>query len=188
MHSGCSSGPYPSRWTSLNCRANMAPIIASEVPQEALLQRYKRDGSYTDCYHMDLPLHISMPEYIAAFYTTPLFKIERGILSLLAGKHSSDEAAHNLAQGHVANFAAWSVEDRSSNQLLLCDFLGRTRSWLMAEPHQSSTRLYFGSAVVPKSKSADGKASFGFAFDSLHGFHHLYTKALMRAAQAKLGK
>ena len=163
----------------------MPPIIASELPEEALLQRYKRDGSYTDCYFMDTPRDISMPEYIAGFYTTPLFKVERGILALVAGKRSSDEAARNLAQGHASTFAAWSVEDRSSNQLLLRDFLGRTRSWLMAEPQQSSTRLYFGSAVMPKSRSAGGKTSFGFAFHALSGFHHLYTKALMRAAQAK---
>lgn len=174
------------RVAASNDGTNMTPIIASDLPEQALLQRYKRDGSYTDCYYMDMPRHISMSEYICTFYTTPLFKVERKILSLTVGKHSSDEGAQNLAQGREANFAAWSVEDRSSNQLLMSDFLGRTRSWLMAEPLQSSTRLYFGSAVAPKSKSADGTASFGFAFHALNGFHHLYTKALMRAAQARL--
>lgn len=166
----------------------MAPIIASELPEVSLLQRYKRDGSYADCYYMDMPRQIAISEYISAFYTTPLFKVERKILALVAGKQSSDESAHNLAQGLDAPFAAWSVEGRSSNQLLLCDFLGRTRSWLMAEAGQSSTRLYFGSAVVPKSKPAVGNASFGFAFHALSGFHRLYTMALMRAAQAKLAK
>ena len=166
----------------------MAPIIASDLPKEALLQRYKRDGSYTDCYHMDVPHVVSMPEYIATFYTTRLFKVEREILALVAGKRSSDEAAHNLAHGRESNFSAWSVEDRSSNQLLLRDFLGRTRSWLMAEASPSSTRLYFGSAVMPKSKSASGKASFGFAFHALYGVHRFYTKALMRAAYARLSK
>ena len=163
----------------------MAPIIASDLPEAALLQRYKRNGSYTDCYFMDMPRHIDMSEYIFAFYTTPLFKIERTILALI-GRPSTDEDAHNLAQGHDAPFAAWSIEGRASNQLLLCDFLGRTRSWLMVELRQSSTRLYFGSAVVPKSKRATGKASFGFAFHALFGFHRLYTKALMRAARLKL--
>jgi hypothetical protein len=166
----------------------MAPIIASDLPEGALLQRYRCDGSYTDCYHMDVPRHISMPEYINAFYTTPLFKVERRILALAVGKHSSDEAARNLAHGSATDFAAWHVEDRSDNQLLLRDFLGRTRSWLMAEPRGSVTRLYFGSAVVPKSRSAEGKPAFGFAFHALHGFHRLYTRALMSAAHAKLSK
>lgn len=164
----------------------MATIIKTDLPEEAFLQRYRRDGSYTDCYCMDMAGSISMPDYISAFYTTPLFKIERKILAVAAGKHSSDAAAQRLALGDETSFSAWTVEDRSHSQLLLRDYLGRTRSWLMAEPQSSSTRLYFGSAVVPKSKSAGGKASFGFAFYALYGFHRLYTKALMRAAGASL--
>ena len=171
---------------SLNKPMNINPIIASPLPEEALLQRYRHEGCYTDCYYMEIPRHITMSEYIAAFYTTPIFKVERKILALIAGKHSTDEAVRNLALGHEKNFSVWRVEGRSSNQLLLCDMLGRTRSWLMIEATPSFSRLYFGSAVMPKSKSAAGKASFGFAFYALHSFHHLYTKALMRAAQAKL--
>ncbi|MFZ6799949.1 hypothetical protein [Undibacterium sp. Di24W] len=166
----------------------MAQITASDLPEEAFLQRYRRDSSYTDCYCMIIERSVSMPKYISAFYTTNIFKVERQLLSLVAGKHSSDEAAQNLALGSETNFAAWSVEERSSSQLLLCDYLGRTRSWLMVQPQSNSTRLYFGSAVVPKSKSANGKASFGIAFHALYGFHHLYTKALMRAAFVKLSK
>lgn len=164
----------------------MATIIASDLPDHALLQRYRRNGSYTDCYFMDVPRSIALPEYVTAFYTTPLFKVERTILAWAVGKPSTDEAAEDLAHGREVAFAAWRVEERSSHQLLLCDFLGRTRSWLMVEPQASSTRLFFGSAVVPKSRSASGVASFGFAFHVLHGFHHLYTKALMKAAHVKL--
>jgi hypothetical protein len=166
----------------------MANIVASDLPEDALLQRYKLDGSYTDCYSMVVHRSVSMPEYISAFYTTPIFKVERTILSIVAGKRSSDEAAQGLAIGTETTFAAWSVEDRSANQLLLCDFLSRTRSWLMVAPQSNSTQLYFGSAVVPKSKSVEGKASFGIAFHALYSFHHLYTKALMSAAHAKLSK
>ncbi|MBI4985926.1 MAG: hypothetical protein HZC24_11480 [Rhodocyclales bacterium] len=155
-----------------------------------MLQRYRRDGAYTDCYYMDMPRAVSMAEYIGAFYTSPLFKIERHILALFAGKPSSDSGAKELALGQAERFAAWSVEGRAANQLLLCDFLGRTRSWLMAVPlaqaPSDATRLYFGSAVVPNSRTASGKASFGFAFHALFGFHRLYTRALMRAARSQL--
>ncbi len=167
----------------------MNGICASDLPDDALLQKYRRDGSYTDCYFMDMPRSVSMAQYISAFYTTSLFKVERRILAVVAGKGSSDAAAIALANGQASHFAAWSVEDQSSNQLLLCDFLGRTRSWLMVAQSNTavgSTRLYFGSAVVPKSRSESGEPSFGFAFHALYGFHHLYTKSLMRAARAKL--
>ena len=170
----------------------MNTILSSELPQGALLKRYEDDGSYTDCYHMDLQRGISMDEYIAAFYTTSLFKVERFILALVAGKRSIDANAMELALGQASRFSAWSVEARADNQLLLCDFLGRTRSWLMVAPvpdsAAKSTRLYFGSAVVPKSRSLSGKASFGLAFHALYDFHRLYTKALMYAARSTLSK
>ena len=164
----------------------MATINAIDLPDNALLQRYRRNGSYTDCYCMDVPRSIALPEYVTAFYTTSLFKVERTMLAWAVGKPSTDLAAQDLAHGREVAFAAWRAEERSGHQLLLCDFLGRTRSWLMVEPQESSTRLYFGSAVVPKSKSASGVTSFGFAFHALHGFHHLYTKALMKTAHVKL--
>ena len=138
---------------------------------------------------MDVPRTISMSEYVATFYTTPLFKVERKILALFAGRPSTDANAKELAFGQASHFAAWDVEERASNQLLLCDFLGQTRSWLMVtsiDERTNSTRLYFGSAFVPKSRSASGQPSFGFFFHALSGFHRLYTKALMRSAQAKL--
>jgi hypothetical protein len=71
---------------------------------------------------------------------------------------------------------------------LLCDFLGRTRSWLMsgAGDGDSSTRLYFGSAVVPNGVDESGKKHFGFGFHALMGFHKLYSRALLRSAASRL--
>ncbi|MFY9479678.1 MAG: hypothetical protein WAQ08_18720 [Aquabacterium sp.] len=164
--------------------------MSGDLPDAALLQRYKRQGAYTDCYCVDVPHAVTMADYVAAFYTTPLFKVERVILALLAGRRSSDEGARALALAQASTFAAWDVEARASDQLLLRDFLGRTRSWLMVDPsgggQGGGTRLYFGSAVVPASTSAHGKASFGMAFHALKGFHHLYSKALLGAARRRL--
>jgi hypothetical protein len=165
-------------------------IQSCTLPEGAMLSRYAQNGAYTDCYFMDMPMSIGLSEYIKSIYTTPLFKIERSILALIARRPSTDLGAEELANNKTTQFAAWSVEDRGANQMLLCDFMGRTRSWLMAEPHVASeskgTRLYFGSAVVPKSVSRAGVASYGFAFHALYGLHHIYTKALMQAAQSKL--
>lgn len=170
----------------------MSVIQAGELPQDALLDQYRREGAYTDCYFMEVPYRISQVEYVEAFYTTPLFKVERRLLGLLAARPSSDLQARQLANDQAATFAAWRVEGRTANQLLLCDLLGRTRSWLMSVTtdggHFSGTRLYFGSAVVPKKTSPSGRKSFGIAFHALHGFHHLYTKALMRSALSRLAR
>ncbi len=169
----------------------MNSIQLGELPPKALLNKYKQQGAYADCYSVEMPRAISHAEYIEAFYTTPLFKVERFILATLAFRPSADLQARQLALGEIETFAAWSVEGRADNQLLLCDFLGRTRSWLMTDAGQGnpgSTRLYFGSAVVPELDAKTGQASYGFAFHALLGFHRLYSRALLRSAVSRLAK
>ena len=165
----------------------MNAITTPPLPDHALLARYAGNGGYTDCYATDLPGAYSHAEFVAAFYTTWLFKLERAILKWLAAKPSTDDEATELARGARHSFAAWTVEDSAPNQLLLCDFLGNTRSWLMVEPRHDGgvTRLYFGSAVVPRDVT-DGHPRLGFSFRALLGFHRRYSRALLAAACARL--
>ena len=168
----------------------MTSVKTCHLPECALLNRYAQSGAYTDCYYLDVPAGVSLAQYVCNFYTTPLFKVERSILALITRRPSTDKDAQDLACNQTTRFSAWDVEDRNSNQLLLRDFLGRTRSWLMVTPYEhagsTSTRLYFGSAVVPKSVAPDGGASLGVAFHALSGFHNRYSKALLLAAGSKL--
>ncbi len=142
------------------------------LPEHALLARYAGDGGYTDCYATDLPGNFSQAEYVAAFYTTWLFKLERVILKLLVAKPSTDQQAEELARGGRASFAAWTVEASAPNQLLMRDFLGNTRSWLMVEPRHEGgvTRLYFGSgggaAQRPRRATEDWTCGFARCWDS----------------------
>jgi hypothetical protein len=150
---------------------------------------YSQLGAYTDCYAIDVGKSITHRQYVEAFYTTPLFKFERLLLTWLVSKPSTDAQARELASAERSTFAAWSVEARSEDQLLLSDFKGRTRSWLMVEPVQdeksTTTRLYFGSAFVPGSKASDHRRK-GFAFHALLGFHKLYSKLLLKASASRL--
>jgi hypothetical protein len=164
----------------------MPTIQKSPAPSSALIQKYTHiPHTYTDCYRTDLPYQISFPEYLLAFYTTPLFKLERLIL-LLVRKPSTDEEARALADGKRASFAAWTVEARTENQILMCDFMSRTRSWLMAIPVEGGTRLYFGSAVVPEKNPRSEKLPLGLFFHALLGFHKIYSVLLLASARSKL--
>jgi hypothetical protein len=165
----------------------MKAVTAAPLPDQALLSRYREKKAFTDCYIVDVPQPVSLARYVEAFYTTPLFKLERFVL-LAVGKPSSDADAGLLAQGTSARFAAWTVEGRTDDQILLCDFLGKTRSWLMCVPQPGGTRLYFGSAIVPKRVSATGKVSLGAGFHLLLGFHRLYSRGLLSAAAKQLAK
>jgi hypothetical protein len=169
----------------------MSSVRTSELPATALLRYYQSSGAYADCYVTDIQGAVSHPQFVEAFYTTPLFKLERLLLRWLAAKPSTDTDAKGLAAGTLDAFAAWRVECRDTNQLLLSDFTGRTRSWLMAatiEPAgaMARTRLYFGSAIVPKVDQRTGRRSLGFLFHALLGFHKLYSRALLRAARSRL--
>lgn len=170
----------------------MKTIYAGELPEGALLERYRAQEAYTDCYHMNLSDHITQSEYVEAFYTSALFRVERTILAIAAARPSTDKEARALASGEAETFSAWNVEGRTENQLLLCDQLGRTRSWLMSVTEKGKrgpiTRLYFGSAVVPSGTSASGHKSFGFLFYALSGFHRLYSRALMRSMLSRLSR
>jgi hypothetical protein len=157
-----------------------------ELPSEALLQRHRAAGAYTDCYSIDVAQAVSHADYVQAFYTTAVFKLERLILRVFAARGSTDAQAAALARGEVDRFAAWTVEGRAPNQLLLCDFTRRTRSWLMVMPLPAGTRLYFGSAVVPVHDPRTGASHLGFGFSALLGFHKLYSRVLLSAARSRL--
>jgi len=158
----------------------------SELPAHALLQRYRESGAYTDCYVVDIDRDVSQADYIRAFYTTLPFRTERLILKWAISKPSTDEEADRLAKGTTDRFAAWYVEARGENQLLLSDFREQTRSWLMTEAAAGGTRLYFGSAVVKEVDPETGEARMGKSYSLLMGFHRLYSRILLSAARRRL--
>jgi len=165
-------------------------IAACELPVGALLGRYRDACAYTDCYEVDKSRSVSQADYVEAFYTTWVFKLERWVLAMFVSKPSTDMQAQALACGQADAFAAWSVEGRTGNQLLMCDFQRRTRSWLMSVPAPgdpvTGTRLYFGSAVVPATNPQSGRSAMGFVFRALLGFHKVYSRVLLGAAMSRL--
>jgi hypothetical protein len=167
-----------------------SPIRPGELPAHALLARYRADGAFTDCWIADLSRPVTHADYVDAFYTTALFGVERRLLAWFASKPSTAAQARLLAESRAEAFAAWTVEARAADQLLLCDFTRRTRSWLMVEPFAdgAGTRLYFGSAVVPRRDATGVGGSMGMVFHALSGFHAVYSRALLGAARARLMK
>jgi hypothetical protein len=172
-----------------NPNPHMPTVQPCEVPPNTLLRPYKDGPGYADCYVTQAPGTITQKAFIEAFYISPLFKIERTLLQVLASKPATDADAMALANGTATRFSAWRVEAQSATELLLADFTGRTRSWLMAVPapltnEPPSTLLYFGSAVVPLSRQ--GAQSMGWLFHALLGFHRLYSRLLLGAASKRV--
>lgn len=175
---------------------NARLIEALAPPPTSLLQRELASGAFADAYALQRPGRVAQADWVAAFYTSPVFKLERWILACL-GFPSSDEQARSLAYGQAQAYAAWRVEARQPQQLLMRDATGRTCSWLSVEELRAgdsavATRLWFGSAVRPRPAAAGragragGKAGFGLAFHLLLGLHKAYSRALLASAARRL--
>ena len=165
----------------------MKIVAHSDLPEASLLAPYRTARAYTDAFFVEVPQTVAFADFIAAFYTTWLFKLERLVLATLVARPSDDAGARALADGHRTRFAAWTVEARTADQIVMCDFMRKTRSWLRVEPlPHGGTRLWFGSAIVPEHIFPDGRVRLGVGFDQLVPLHRLYSRALLRAAKARV--
>ena len=163
-------------------------IERSEVPSHALLKTHigkqpERWGGYQDCFRVHVTHEVQIGEFVHAFYTTRLFKLERFLLRIILGIHSSDADANALVAGTGRTFAAWYEGARSSTQLLMCDRYESTRSWFMANPAPGGgSELCFGSAVAQSPDTPYMPPKFRL----LLGFHVFYSKLLLGAAARRL--
>lgn len=157
----------------------MFGIRSVPLPPHALLASYTNSGSYTDCYSVRVDRPVSLSEFMEAFYTTRIFKLERWLLASTLRLASTDDEAKLLARGEVEQFSAWQVETRQVEQVVLA--AARTRSWLMVAPFDQCTTLFFGSAIVPHQNGG-----LGWQFTMLLSFHKVYSRVLLRAAAKNL--
>ena len=161
-------------------------IVTRDLPSDALAHKDRELGASTDCYTTDVPLQVSHAAFVEAFYTSWAFKLERFVLKWTVAKPSTDDEARRLSRGELDAFAAWTVDARARDQVLLVDFMRRTKSWLMvAALDATHTRLYFGTVIMPVRKKT-GPPSIGLAFGALMPFHKAYSRVLLGAAAARI--
>lgn len=165
---------------------NILSVKQTNLPDKSLLKTYAHiKGCHTDCFSTEIQKHIDLQQYIAGFLTSPIFKIERWILSVALQKLSTDQEASLLAENKVDQFSAWGVEARNDNQLLMADYSNKTRFWIMIEKsvEKETTKLHFGSAVLPNKEGVMPKAIW---FRVLMKLHKLYSIILLWSAKSKL--
>ena len=177
----------------------MFSITREPVPADALLNTFRGGahpetwGRYADCFAVDLAGETGLADFVFAFYTSRLFRVERFLLRMLINAPSSRAGARAVADGSCDTFAAWYVGQRTPTQLLMCDRYERTRSWFCIEPKDGGvTRLRFGSAVAAKRGERSAVAGRPdvpqrpAAFNLLLQFHVFYSQALLHAAKKNL--
>jgi hypothetical protein len=165
-------------------------VTQSVVPEDALLRTY-RGGARPecwresgDCFAISVDGVVSLAEFVFAFYTSSVFRIERLILRFLAKTPSTDAEARQLADGSGTSFAVWRVGERTATQLLICDRYERTRSWFRVLPlSDGKTLLQFGSAVASRSGGQPATRTGFRLFPLLLKLHVLYSQVLLHAAK-----
>jgi hypothetical protein len=164
----------------------MNQVVETQRPDGSFIAaQAELAGYYTDCFSFDASKVITLAELIGAFYTTPLFRLERLVLALTPKGRMRDADVVTLANGLADRMAVWQVEDRKVDEILLN--AGRTKSWLMVSPMDGGTRLFFGSVVVPEPPKRAGAAPrLGPVFDTLLGAHRVYSRLLLGAAAHRL--
>ena len=168
----------------------MFSVTQDVVPKDALLKTYRgglRPESWResgDCFAVVVDRLTDLAEFVFAFYTSPVFRIERMILRLLAGASSTDSEAQRLADGSGTSFAIWRVGERTATQLLMCDRYERTRSWFkVVRLDSGKTLLQFGSAVASRRGQRIESRSHSYLFRLLLVFHVMYSQILLYAAK-----
>jgi hypothetical protein len=168
-------------------------VMREVVPEDSLLKTYggavkpERWQAYADCFAVTVDREVDLRDFVLAFYTSPLFRIEGFILHTLIGVSASVAEARAVAGGSSDKFSAWYVGQRTATQLLMCDRYERTRSWFCVAPAAGGgTRLRFGSAVAAQRDKKTGAAALGGGIHWLLGFHILYSQLLLLAAKRNL--
>jgi hypothetical protein len=145
-------------------------------------QQPERWGGYHDCFCVFIRSQVTLQQFVEAFYTSRLFRVERILLGTFLKLPSSDADAYALARGTRSTFAVWNTLVRTETELLMEDRFGRTRSWFRIQPGGSSgTDMCFGSAVAGRRRTNRGFA-MSLPFRMLLGFHVIYSQLLLSAA------
>src|ERR1700685_1043210 len=174
----------------------MFSVEREALAEDSLLRTYRggtrpeRWGRYGDCFSLIAEQRVSLTDFVFAFYTSPVFRIERFLLGALAGAASSDTQARAVADGSAVSFALWYVGERTATQLLMCDRYERTRSWFrVLASDGGGTLLQFGSAVAAGGRDrGTGAAAKGGGFRLLLRFHVLYSRLLLNGARNALNR
>lgn len=171
----------------------MFAISRATVPTDSLLRTYRggphpeRWDTYVDCFCVDVSARVSLADFVLAFYTSPVFRIERWILRLTIGAPSIDADAKAVAIGTAKTFAARHVGERTNDQLLMCDRYEAARWWFRVAPlDDGGTLLQFGSGVAVRAKANDEGLTISGGFRFLVWFHVLYSRLLLWQASRRV--
>ena len=161
----------------------MFRVHTSDIPSPSLVDtHYSKSSERIDCYRIFVENSTNLESFVGCFYRGRLFRIERALISLVTGHKSSHAQLDELLSKKTKIFSAWTECQRNENQLIMCDYQGRTCSWFMVEPHKNGTYLYFGTVLKRTNYFPRFEWLSKPIFTLLLPVHGLYSRLLLSAA------
>lgn len=164
----------------------MSGITEIKVPENSLLKVYDGAVGYADAFECQVDGSVAISDFVTAFLNSPVFRVERALLAILAFSVTTRKDVSGIADGSTDQFAVWKTEKRTETELLLSIEEKRIRTWFETDTSGAVTKLRFGSAILPKSGEAGGDSDIGFIFRALKKFHRVYSRVLLKSAVRKL--
>lgn len=163
----------------------MNAVQPCQLPQASLLLRYRSGKAYADCYVTEVPGDVLQPVFVKAFYTTPLFKLER------FGSDMSQDGSHGTAAASdylVVSRGIWDAGQTPEPIQAAIDHCCVWYEGALAEGRMKpGQRLARGGRLVSRAGAVDGPFSEtrevvgGYWFIVAHGLD----EAVARAASGK---
>lgn len=167
-------------------------VRRAAVPEGTILHSSRplsgpaRDETHLDCFVADIDGAWSLEQFVGVFYRTWLFRAERFVLKHVMRLPSTDSDLESLLDGNQEKFAAWSIERRTANELLMCDIASKTKSWFMVtqtgDSAKQRTLVHFGTVVVATPDRRSGEPKLGTLFRLFMPLHLLYARSLLLVA------
>lgn len=169
----------------------MSRITAPPLPDDSLLARHRGPECYRDAFRVEVPGDVSLAELITVFFGSGAFLPERTALRLI-GRGAGRAEIAELADGRAKRFAAWELEAREENELLMHDFLDKTCCWLAVSPGGEAPDLAGG---LPRPGAGRTYLWFGTGVRDFEGpiisrlreAHRWYARWLLAGAARRLG-
>ena len=88
----------------------MGNVTAALQPEHSLISEQSMlEGYVTDCFSAEVSKAVDLSDLIEAFYKTPLFRLERLVLSFAPSGRLRDTDITALSKGQVDRISVWQV-------------------------------------------------------------------------------
>ncbi len=165
----------------------MRSVQAAPLPDGAFLERYQQiEAAAYDCFRIDIPMRMSLAQYLAGFFASPAFRPEGLLLRMTYGCRIETGVIDSCLAGTRPDILIWAAESRAADQIIMQPGKSPIRSWWMARPNDhGGTALYFGSAILPQTGRNGAPRVHGA--ERLFGpAHRFYARLLLKSAAKRL--